>query len=126
MAGFIQVGTSPGSLADVPTPTTVYPQLCDGSASDAGRVLDANATMYKNRITQKRKISLAWKNPSGEDVSKILKAFNPEYVYVRYLEPMENEYETRQFYVGDRKMALRQVTIRGVTYSQLAFNIIER
>lgn len=123
---FLKVGTSSSSLADVPTPTTVQPQLCDVSASDAGRVLDSNATMYKNRVAQKRKIALAWKNPSGADVAAILQAFNPEYVYVRYLDPMSNSYETRQFYVGDRTMPLREVSVGGVTYSQLSFNIIER
>lgn len=126
MAGFIQVGASRDSLADVPTPTTVQPQLCDVSASDAGRVLDQNATMYKNRVTQKRKVALGWKNPSGEVVSQILRAFNPEYVFVRYLDPMSNSYETREFYVGDRTMPLREVHIGGSTYSQLSFNIIER
>jgi len=123
---FLSVGTSSSSLSAVPAPTGFQWGLQDISAADSGRTNDGAATMQKNRVTQKRKLQLSWTNPSAADTATILSAFNPEYVYVRYLDAMANAYETRQFYVGDRSAPLRQVTVNGVTYTTLSFNIIER
>ena len=64
--------------------------------------------------------------PDGPTTAAILQAFNPEYVWVRYLDAMANAYQVREFYVGDRSAMLRQITIGGVTYSTLSFDIIER
>lgn len=126
MSGFIAVGESAAALVDVKTPDKFDWGLQDVSSSDSGRVSDASATMYKNRMAQKRKISLGWNDPSGSETAAILRAFNPEYVWVRYLDPMADEYQVRQFYVGDRSAPLRQVTIGGATYRTVSFDIIER
>lgn len=123
--GFIRVGTSAGSLADVPTPSDVTYGLMDISASDAGRTQDANSTMHKNRVGQKRKLSLSWKGLSGTETAQVMQAFNPEYVYVQYHDALTDAYEVRQFYVGDRSAALSQVIIGGCTYKTLTFNIVE-
>jgi hypothetical protein len=123
--GYIRVGTSAGSLADVPTPFDVTYGLMDISASDAGRTQDANSTMHKNRIGQKRKISLVWKGLTSAETAQVMQAFNPEYVYVRYHDALSDSYEVRRFYVGDRSAALNQVTLGGITYKTLTFNIIE-
>lgn len=122
----IMVGTDPSNLAAVLTPDDYSWGLQDVSASDSGRVNDANATMYKNRFTQKRKIQLKWNNPNAETTAAILQAFNPEYVYVRYLDPMDNAYEVRVFYVGDRSAMLKQRTEFWTLYSSVSFDIIER
>ena len=127
MASTISVGTSASSLVDVPIePDAIGWGLQDISSSDAGRVLDSSNTMYKNRTSQKRKVSLSWTNPSLEDASAILRMFNPEYVYVRYLDVMSGEYETRQFYMGDRSAPFRMITVNGAVISTLSFDIIER
>jgi hypothetical protein len=123
--GYIRVGTSAGSLADVPTPFDVTYGLMDISASDAGRTQDANSTMHKNRIGQKRKISLVWKGLTSTETAQVMQAFNPEYVYVRYHDALSDSYEVRKFYVGDRSAALNQVTLGGITHKTLTFNIIE-
>ena len=123
--GYIRVGTSAGNLADVPTPVDVTYGLMDISASDAGRTQDANSTMHKNRIGQKRKISLVWKGLTSAETAQVMQAFNPEYVYVRYHDALSDSYEVRKFYVGDRSAALNQVVLGGITYKTLTFNIIE-
>ena len=123
---FMEVGTSPQGLAEVPAPDDWGWGLSDISSSDAGRVQDENNTMYKNRTSQKRKLSPTWKNRDGATVAQILTAFNPEYVFVRYPDAMENAYVTREFYTGDKSVALREVTIGGVEYRSLTFDIIER
>lgn len=122
----IMVGTSPNGIYPVKAPTSISWGLQDVSASDSGRVNDGNATMYKNRVTQKRKLSLAWTDPTISDTSAILSAFNPEYVWVRYLDPMSGGYELREFYVGDRTSPFRQITVGGALMTSLSFDIIER
>lgn len=87
--------------------------------------------MQKNRLAQKRKISLAWNNPSIKDASKILKMTNPVYFYVRYLDVMEGRFITKQFYSGDKTSPFRQIALvdpdgNRTTVSTLSFDIIER
>ena len=82
--------------------------------------------MHKNRVGQKRKISLAWDNPTKEEAAAILQAFNPEYIDVTYPDAMSGKDETRTFYVGDRTAPMKMWTINKKIYSQISFNIIER
>ena len=126
MSAFLMVGPIAAELADVKTPDKFDWGLQDVSSSDSGRVNDASATMYKNRVAQKRKISLGWNNPSGEETAAILQAFDPEYVWVRCLDPKTNTFKVLEFYVGDRSAPLRQFSIGGTTYRALTFDIIER
>lgn len=122
----IMVGASPDALVEMPTPDGIKWGLQDVSSSDSGRVNDANATMYKNRVTQKRKLSLTWKEPNDLQAMAILRAFNPEYVYVRYFEPMDAEFQVRCFYSGDKSAPFSQIAAGYATYTTLSFNIIER
>jgi len=123
---FISVGTTPQDMITLPAPDDWVWGLNDISASDAGRVQDEGNTMHKNRTAQKRKISVTWKNRDAATVAKILQAFNPEYVFVRYLDAMSNAYETREFYTGDKSAPLHSVHFGGAAYTALTFNIIER
>lgn len=124
----ISVGESSGSLVAIsPDPYKFEWGLQDVSADDAGRVKDANATMYKQRVAQKRKIKLAWRNPRHDVVGFILRAFNPEYVWVKYWDAMDDQWDVRQFYVGDRSAPMRWFeTLGGTRWSELSFDIIER
>lgn len=122
----IKVGTSAGSLTAVPAPTEIHYGLQDISASDAGRTQDAGVTMHKNRIGQKRKYALTWSNLSTEETAQVLQAFNPEYVWVRIPDPYTGDYDVAEYYVGDRSAVFRSITLAGVTYKSVTFNIIER
>lgn len=132
MASSLSVGTAVGSLVDVPAePDSIAYGLMDISAPDAGRVQDQGNTMYKDRISQKRKLQLSWTDIALADASAILRMFNPEYVYVRYLDVLDGEFETRQFYVGDRTSPFRQISVADATgrrtvMATLSFDIIER
>lgn len=108
----------------IKTPSSFNWSLQDISASDSGRTDDT--LMHKNRIGQKRKISLAWNNPTPEDVSIILQAVNPEYFMVEYPDAMSGQIENREFYVGDRTAPMKIWTVNNKRYSQLSFDIIER
>lgn len=108
----------------IPKPSKFDWGLNDISASDAGR--DQSATMYKMRIGQKRTISLSWPMPNKEEAKIILNAFNPEYFDVRYYDPLEGDFVTKNFYCGDRSAPVRIWTVGNQRYSEISFNIIER
>nr|DAL62716.1 MAG TPA_asm: hypothetical protein [Caudoviricetes sp.] len=123
----LYIGTSADSTkAIAPDPSSLEYGLQDVSASDAGRVMDASATMYKQRICQKRKLKLKWSGLTAADTSKILKAVNPEYFYVRFWDALDGQMETRCFYVGDRTAPLFYYWVDGIRYESLSFDLIER
>ena len=124
----LYIGESESSVTAVsPDPYKCEYGLMDVSYDVAGRTMDAEATMYKQRICQKRKLNVAWRNIDAAAVSRILKAVNPEYIYVRYWDAMDGQWETRCFYVGDRSAPLRWFEILGGTrYEELSFDLIER
>lgn len=108
----------------VKTPSSFSWGLQDISGSDSGRTQDT--VMHKNRIAQKRQISLSWTAPTPQEVSAILKAFNPEYVSVTYPDAMSGTDETRTFYVGDRSAPVKIWTIGNKRYENVSFELIER
>lgn len=97
--------------------------LQDISASDSGRTRDS--IMHKNRVSQKRKIGLSFNGTSKSETSRILKAFNPEYIDVHYEDDMDAEWQWRTFYVGDRS-AVRKWWMEGTKIHEIiSFDIIE-
>lgn len=103
-------------------PSSYLWKLEDVSASDAGRTEDT--VMDKMRLGQIVGLELAWNNITTEEVSTILKAFNPEYIIVEYLDAMQGKYVTSEFYVGNRSAPLYN-SRKGV-WQNISFNIIER
>lgn len=122
----IRVGNSRNNLIDVPCPSGFQWGLQDISDSDAGRVQDENDTMYKNRTSQKRKISLTWNGLRPPAVALILQAVNTEYFFVEYPDALSGETEVREFYCGDRSAPMKIWNVQNKMYSQLSFNIVER
>lgn len=111
---------------ELPDPSGMTWGLQDVSADDAGRVQDDNDTMYKNRTSQKRKLSLSWNNPDPQKAALILQVFNPEYFMVTYPDVLTGTSETREFYAGDRTAPFKMWTVNKKRYSSVAFDIIER
>lgn len=108
--------------SSIPAPSAFEWQLEDVSASDAGRTEDIK--MHKKRLGQVRRLNLSWWGVETSVASQILQAFNPEYITVRYLDPMEGDFRTSIFYVGDRKAPLWNASM-GV-WENISFGIIER
>lgn len=106
----------------VKCPSSFKWKLEDLSAADAGRTEDYQ--MDKARVGQIVGLDLKWKNITTYDASKILKAFNPEYITVCYLDPKEGLFRTTEFYVGDRAAPLYNCETG--LWSELSFSIIER
>ena len=108
----------------IKTPSSFSWGLQDISDAASGRTQDA--LMHKDRVAQKRKIQLSWSNPTKDETSTILQAFDPEYVNVTYLDAKSGLDETRTFYVGDRSAPMKIWTVNNKRYSQISFDIIER
>lgn len=109
---------------DMPNPSKIKWGLQDVSIGDSGR--DDTGYMHKSRICQKRKLEVEWSAVSPSDASKILKAFNPEYVNVRYFDPMENAWQIKNFYVGDRSAPVKIWSVNQKIFESISFDIIER
>lgn len=109
---------------EMPCPSSFSWGLQDISASESGRTDDT--LMHKNRVGQKRKISLAWNGKDWETTSKILQAFDPEYIEVKYPDMMSGTYETRTFYVGDRTAPVKWWWVGNQRMESISFDIIER
>lgn len=124
----IAVGSSPNNVKSITkNPSSLTWGLQDISDADAGRVHDEGNTMYKMRTSQKRKLQMTWTMCNPLEAAEILQAFNPEYFYVRYWDPMDMQYETREFYAGDRTAPFRWVdTMDGTRMDSISFDIIER
>lgn len=109
--------------AVVKCPDTYTWKLEDISSSDAGRT--ESTIMDKMRIGQIVGIELSWLWLTTAEISAILKAFNPEYINVCYLDPMEGDYITAEFYVGNRSAPLYSPSNGGL-WSNVSFNLIKR
>lgn len=109
---------------DMPNPSKLHWSLQDVSIGDSGR--DDTGYMYKGRVTQKVKLELEWSAVTPDVASKILKAFNPEYVNVRYFDPMANAYKIIEAYIGDRSAPTKIWTVNNKIYETVAFDVIER
>ena len=107
--------------AYVPSPSKYDVGIQDVSDPDAGRTEDG--LMHKNRVAQKVKINLAWNNVSDADMARVLTAFDPEYITVKYKDPKAAAFLTKTFYVGDRSVSSYNTRIGFWTVS---FNIIEQ
>lgn len=110
--------------AEMPCPSSFGWGLQDISAAESGRSDDT--IMHKNRVGQKRKISLAWVGKDWQITARILQAFNPEYIQVTYPDMMSGVYETRTFYVGDRSAPVKWWWAGNQRMEQISFDIIEQ
>lgn len=120
MAEYNPIKTVDGAI--VKCPSGYQYALSDLSDSAAGRTEDT--VMHKNRIGQKVKISLEWKNITTKECSDILKAFNPEYISVNYLDALKGDFDTKTFYVGDRSAPLYNCKMG--LWSNVSFSITEQ
>jgi len=108
---------------DCPTPSKFGWSLQDISSPDSGRTLDG--LMWKNRVTQKEKIELAWNAPDNAKAAQVLQMFQPEYFELTYRSPLTNSIVTKTFYVGDRTASTYWWLNNGL-FEAISFNVIER
>ena len=101
--------------------------LQDVSAADAGR--DEATIMHKMMLGQKRTYTLGWKMIDPHNASIILQAVNAAENFPCTLwDPLNEMYETRTYYVGDRSAPMQQWMPNrkdGKLYQKLGFTLIE-
>ena len=116
-------GTATGAaITNLPCPAIYVWDLEDTSAPDAGRTLDG--AMHKKRVGQVVAVSLSWRNITDAAVSRILKAFNSEYLLVQYWDAMQGAYATLVFYVGNRTAPMYNKRLG--LWQNLSFKIIDK
>lgn len=91
--------------------------------SEGGRV--ASGRIVIDRIATKVKLELTWNYLTPQELSKLLTAISPVTFIVEYLDPRSNSMETREFYVGDRKVGMYSYRNGNPIYIDIGFNFIE-
>lgn len=120
----IKVGTTQSNLVDMPNPSKMDWGYQDVSQGDSGR--DDTGYMYKGKVTDKVKLQLTWSAVTPAKASIILKAFKPEYIYVRYFDPELNQYRVMEAYTGDKSAPVKMWTENQKLYETVSFDVIER
>ncbi len=97
-------------------------ELEDLSDADSGRTEDN--VMHKNRKGQLVKLTVEWRRVSLTDAAEILKAFQPEYITVKYLDALRGRYMESVFYRGN--LAAPMFSAKHGCWEKISFNLIER
>lgn len=119
-----EVGPDSGSLTEVKCPSAFEWSFQRVSAAESGRTDDA--LMHVNQVAVKRKVKLAWTATTPSETAAILQAFLPEYIYVKYFDPMDDAVVTKCFYTGDMEAPVKIWTVNNKLYEEISFDIIER
>jgi len=62
----------------------------------------ADGTLNRDRVAVKRQIEMTWTMLDWATMSAVLKAMSDVFFDVYYPDPMDGDYATRTFYVGNR------------------------
>lgn len=106
------------------TPSKMKISIQDISSPDAGRTLDG--VMHKDVVVSKRTIDLTFNGKRPDEVSSILKLFEPVYVDISFHDPREGKVITKTFYTGDINAEPKIWTVNNMIYSSISFSVIER
>ena len=83
------------------------------------------AKMYRKRLAVKRKSPVSCKRTTTAEVKELNQAILPEKISVTYLDPLEGQVVTKDFY-GSSADATTQITMGDEVYwDGVSFNIIE-
>lgn len=108
----------------IPCPSALEYGLQDVSASESGRTEDTR--MQKNRVGQKRTLSLQWVAKNWQETSSLMLKFDPEYIFVYYPDMKSGDYEVREFYSGDKKTPVKWWWVGNKKMETVSFDVIER
>lgn len=109
----------------MPEPSALEWSLQDLSTEDSGRTLDG--TMFKDKVSQKRKLSCEWPPMKWSEISTLLTAVNQSVMMsVTYPDAMSGQYETRTFYVGDRTAPVKRLIAGNELWDRTSFDFIEQ
>ena len=106
----------------VKAPSVFVWKLQDLSKPEAGMTEDM--VTHKMRIGQKLRLEVSWDYTTIAEAATILTQFNPEYVWIDYLDAKAGAWLTKEFYVGDREAPLFD-TVTG-RWEAVGFGLILR
>jgi hypothetical protein len=86
-------------IAAYPSEFTVTPMDLDDADSTART---ADGTLSRDRVAVKRQIEMSWSAIPWDKISSILQAMSGTFFEFYYPDPMEGDYVTKTFYVGNR------------------------
>ena len=104
-------------------PSEMSWSLMSVNAANSGR--DENGAMHTRRVTQKRKLELAFNGVDWATASQILHAINPENFKVYYPDMYSGAMRQMWCYVGDREAPVYVWWDGKKILSSLKFNLIE-
>lgn len=108
----------------VKTPSEMTWSLEPVSTPESGRTLDA--VMHNEIVAFKTKLVCKWGAMTIAESSTLLKAvYSKNNFTVRYLDPMEGNYQTKTFYVGSRTAPKLWETTESQMVQSVAFDFIE-
>lgn len=87
---------------------------------------DANGTMYRDRITTKRKLNCEWGIMTTQEISQILNIIANVFFTVTYMDPWDGVEVTRTFYSGDRTAPVCMIYNGETIWKGLTCNFIEK
>ena len=90
---------------NLPAPTVLQPGLQDLDAED-GTGRNQVGTMFRDRITVKRKVHCEWGALNKSEMSTLLKAMSNPSFKLTYPDPQEGALKEITAYVGDRTPAM--------------------
>ena len=106
---------------ELPTPSDYIVGIQDLSKAER----NANGTMIIERIATKRKIELAWKHLSKEQLSQLFNLVSPVFFTVEYIDPQDNGFKTGTFYAGDRSVGVLDYRSGNIRWKDIKFNLVE-
>lgn len=98
-------------------------QRNDIDSSEAGRTMDGQ--MHRGRVATKIRLDITCKPLKASDVETVLNTIYPEYVYVRYTDPMQG-LVTKRMYSNNNPATHMLIQPDGVEWwSDITFPLIE-
>lgn len=112
-----------GKEVKAPKTFNAVVQDIDGNSSR-----DGNGTMHRDRITVKRKLSIAWGPLSNNEIATIMQAVSGVFFDVTYPDPQTGAQATASFYVGDRTAAAYNWNEKfsAMMWQNVGFDLIEQ
>ncbi|MCL5458095.1 hypothetical protein M3M33_05330 [Loigolactobacillus coryniformis] len=95
---------------------------------DGNSTRDASGNMHRDRITVKRKLTIAWGPLSNNEIAVIMQAISGVFFGVTYPDPQTGTQKTATFYVGDRTAAAYSWNNKfaAMMWQNLSFDLVEQ
>lgn len=107
---------------ELPTPSDYNVGIQDISKAER----NARGTMIIERIATKRKLELAWKYLTKQQLQQVLNAVSPVFFNVEYLDPQTGSRRSGSFYAGDRTVGAMDYIDGNIRWKDIKFNVVER